>query len=259
MSGIARPKYPPRLEVSLDPHASPPRRARSVRDARRPGGSGGRRPHPDVGKALLLGARPGPGRSGQRQLGVERSRVARRQRRRRRNRRRDEARRLPHLLGPAVGLRVPDRRHRRKALLVEDASELHDVVLRERRRQPVGEHPDAVLQHAAARFDVLRRRRRLHHESDAPVEGRLDRFSRRAGRHHHARAGREPRRRPDRGRGNARVGALRLRRERDVHHPHPTDDDRNRSARVLRVSQPDIEPRRPWQPVPAPVRRSSRG
>ena len=45
-----------------------------------------------------------------------------------------------------------------------------------------------------------RARRGLHHEPEAPAEGRLDRPDAGAGRHRHARPRREPRRRPDRGR-----------------------------------------------------------
>ena len=80
----------------------------------------------------------------------------------------------------------------------QDAADLPVVVLPEPRRQPLGEHPDAVLQHPPPRLDDLRRRHRLRHEPEAAAEGRLDRSDAGARRHRHARPRREPRRRPDR-------------------------------------------------------------
>ena len=55
---------------------------------------------------------------------------------------------------PSGRARLPDRRHRRQALLVEDAPELPRLVLPEPRREPLGEHPDAVLQPTARRLDL---------------------------------------------------------------------------------------------------------
>ena len=60
--------------------------------------------------------------------------------------------------------------------------------------------------------------------------------------------------RSDRGRGDARVLALQVRPERDVHRADAADDDRHRAARVLRLSLADHEPRRLRQPVPHRVR-----
>ena len=116
--------------------------------------------------------------------------------------------------------RLHHRRHGREALLEQDAAELPQHVHGQPRRQPVGRRADAVLPQRPGRHDELRRHpgRGVHHEPEAPAEGRLDRPDAGARRHHRVRAGREPRRRPDRDGGAAGGGALHVRPERDVHH-----------------------------------------
>ncbi len=68
--------------------------------------------------------------------------------------------------GPRVGGGLHDRRHRRKALLEQDAPDVSQLVLRRRRRERVGGRPDAVLPERAPRLDELRRRLGLRHEPD---------------------------------------------------------------------------------------------
>jgi hypothetical protein len=55
-------------------------------------------------------------------------------------------------------------------------------------------------------------------------------------------------------RGDPRVCAFQARRAGDVHHPHAAVDDRDRSARLLRLPHADDERERSRQPVPRPVR-----
>ena len=159
------------------------------------------------------------------------------------------------LLGPRVGLRLPDRRHRREALLEQDAPDLHELVLPERRRQPLGRRADAVLQRHAARLDELRRRHRLRHEPEEAAEGQSG-----------------PTRRrcptdivtlglaenlvddPLAAEAQRAVGALRLRPAGDLHHPDAAEHDRHRAARLLRLPLADDEHRRAREPVPHPVR-----
>ena len=208
-----------------------------------------------VGRRQAFLLAPGTGARGRaRRLARQQPDLSRRQRRPGCDRRPGDAGRLPRLLGPPVGAGLPDRRHRREALLQQDAPELPQLVLHERRRQPLGRRADAVLQEHAGRLDELRRRLRLRHQPQAPVEGCVDRPDAGSGRHRHARPCREPRRRSDRSRGDARVGPLRVRSGRDLHRPYAARHDRDRSARLLRLPHADDQHRRSRQPVPDRVR-----
>ena len=112
--------------------------------------------HSHQREALLLGARAGR-QSERRRLGRERPRLPRRQRGRRRDRRRDEARRLPRLLGPGVGDGFQTADTDGTLYSSKTLQNYLELVLRERRRQPLGGRADAVLQRRAARLDELRR------------------------------------------------------------------------------------------------------
>ena len=80
---------------------------------------------------------------------------------------------------------------------------------------------DLDLERSPRRDDELRRDRggAVHRQPEAPAERRLDRPDSRSGRHRHARARAEPRRRSDRDGGAARRCALPVRPAGDVHHP----------------------------------------
>ena len=187
----------------------------------RPRGAGGNvvagRTHEP--QALLLGAGSVPGRH-RRRLDGERPHLARRQRRRRRDRRRAEAGRLPRLVGPASGptaSRPPT--PTASSISSQDAADTTSTRSSRTSAAAPGRTSRRSTATPSSRLDELRRRHRLRHEPEAPAEGRLDRPDAGARRHRHARPRREPRRRPDRRGGDARVGALRLRPAGDLHHP----------------------------------------
>ena len=121
--------------------------------------------------------------------------------------------------------------HERGHVLEQDAPDLPAVVLPERRRQRVGEHPDAVLRRRAARLDELRRRRRVRHEPEGPAQGRLDRSRHRcrttSSRSVSPRTSSTTRSRA-RPFGPCSTSATT---RGDLHHPHAADHDRDRRSR----------------------------
>ena len=145
-----------------DSHRSARRRRGPRTRARRDLGAVGRG---HERQALLLVA--GPEHPDARPAG-ERHHLPRRQRRSGRGRRPDQAVRLPHLVGHRVEGRLQDRRHRREALRLQDASDLPELLHARRRRQQVPRRPDAVLPRHPRRLGDLRRRpgRRVHHEPE---------------------------------------------------------------------------------------------